>query len=284
MLHDDAGRPVEAVHQSPSRLRVEQVEVAQRLAAVLNGLVPPSRLPPDPVAGRHLVRVLPVPQVLGPLQVESQMRRQEQLIRRRLGRFVGVGPIEPLDDLCVVGGGELEGPPRQPTPRSRRDTAAGAQLLQDRLVVARIEEDPDVGVVLGGGPHHRRSTDVDELDAGVNVERIQPGDDQRDRFDAVFLQVPLVIRVVGVGEDAAVDQRVKCHNSVAEDRGEAGELGNVGDRNTCLADGPRRATTRDQLPAELVQTPAPVRRCPVCRTRTAGRSARGEGNETDGTQ
>ena len=75
-----------------------------------------------------------------------------------------------------------------------------------------------MGVVLGCGPHHRRSADVDELDARVHVERVQPGDDQGDRFDPVLLQIPLMIGVVGVGEDAAVDQRVKCHHSMAEDR------------------------------------------------------------------
>ena len=111
-----------------------------------------------------------------------------------------------------------------------------------------------MGVVLGGGPHHGRSADVDELDAGVDVERVQPGDDEGDRFDAVVLQIPLMVGVVGVGEDAAVDERMKGYHSMAEDRGESGELGHLGDRNTGLPDGPRRPATREQLPSELVET------------------------------
>jgi hypothetical protein len=34
------------------------------------------------------------------------------------------------------------------------------------LVVGRVDDDPDVGVVLGRGAHHGRSADVDQLDAG----------------------------------------------------------------------------------------------------------------------
>jgi hypothetical protein len=41
-----------------------------------------------------------------------------------------------------------------------------AQLVEHRFVVGRVDDDADVGVVLGCGAHHGRTTDVDQLDAG----------------------------------------------------------------------------------------------------------------------
>ena len=140
-------------------------------------------------------------------------------------------------------------------PRPRRQAAAGAQLLDHRPVVGRIDDDPDVGVVLGRGPHHGRTADVDEIDARIAGERVQAGDDEGDRLDAVVLEVAAVIRVVGVGEDPAVDDRVKGHDPMAEDGREPGELGDVGDRHAGLPDGARRPATRQQPPAELVEVP-----------------------------
>ena len=76
VLDDDARRFVEAVHEAPRRLGVEQVEVAELLAAVLGDGVPPAAATDGAVARRLLVRVLAVAQVLDPLEAQRQCGRQ----------------------------------------------------------------------------------------------------------------------------------------------------------------------------------------------------------------
>ena len=62
-------------------------------------------------------------------------------------------------------------------------------------VVRRVDDDGDAVVVLGRGPHHRRTTDVDQLDSGVGGERIEVDDDEVDRLDAVLGEIGSVRRV-----------------------------------------------------------------------------------------
>ena len=107
VFDDHAGRLGEAVHQSPRGLGVVQVEVAEFLAAVLDGIVPPAVSAGEAVAGAELVRVLAVAQVLHPAQRHAQLGRQlgDGLVSGacacRYGRLTNVG-IEPGDDLGVV--------------------------------------------------------------------------------------------------------------------------------------------------------------------------------------
>ena len=63
---------------------------------------------------------------------------------------------------------------RQPPPRGRRSTPpCWRDLGEDGFVVGRVDDDADVGVVLGRCPHHRRPADVDQLDARIGRERVQ---------------------------------------------------------------------------------------------------------------
>ena len=156
VLDDDRrGTVAEAVHQLPGRLGVEEVEVGQLLAAVLDGVVPPGAGADAPVAGALLVGVLAVPEVLGPLEGEVERGRQ----RHGAGR---VGLVEPGDDRGVVGGGVGERLAGQRPPGGSRQAALGPHLGQHRPVVAGVDDDADVGVVLGRRPHHRRAADVDQ--------------------------------------------------------------------------------------------------------------------------
>ena len=191
-----------------------------------------------PVAGALLVRVLAVPQRLRPLEREVQRARQ------RVGRRIG--GVEPRDDRGVVRGGVGERVAGEPPPRRVRQPAVLADLGDDGLVVGRVDDDADVGVVLGRRPHHRRPADVDQLDARVGRERVQVDDDQRDRLDAVLGEVGAVRLVVEVGEDAAVHLRVERHDAMAEDRREPGEIGDVGDRHAGRGDRRRGAAARHE--------------------------------------
>ena len=64
-------------------------------------------------------------------------------------------------------------------------------------------------MVLGGGAHHGRAADVDELDRRVRGERVQVRDHEVDGVDAVGLQVGQVLGLGAVGQDPAVDLGVE---------------------------------------------------------------------------
>jgi hypothetical protein len=66
----------------------------------------------------------------------------------------------------------------------------------------------------------------------------------------VVLHVGDVLGVGGVGEDAAVDLRVQRDHTVAEDRREAGEFGDVGDGT------PASAIARAVPPLETIDQPS----------------------------
>ena len=55
-----------------------------------------------------------------------------------------------------------------------------------------------------------------------------------------------MLGIVGVGEQPAVHPRVQRHDTVAEDRREPRDVGDVGDRHAGLGDRPRRPAARQQ--------------------------------------
>jgi hypothetical protein len=97
----------------------------------------------------------------------------------------------------------------------------------------------------------RRATDIDEVDRGVGPKRIQVRDDEVDRLDVVGVQVCPVPGIVPVGQDAAMDLGMEGDHPVTQDGGVASEVGDVGDRQPCVGQGPRGAARGDQIPAEV---------------------------------
>jgi hypothetical protein len=100
----------------------------------------------------------------------------------------------------------------------RRHLAVVAQLGEDAVVVGRVDDDAHVGVVLGRGPHHRRTADVDQLDAGLRRERVEVHDHEVDGSMPYSAMSARCSGSVGVGEHAAVDLRVQRDDPVVEDR------------------------------------------------------------------
>ena len=88
---------------------------------------------------------------------------------------------------------------------------------------------------------------------GVARERVEVHDDQIERLDAVLVEVGAVLGIVAVGQDAAVHLGMQRHDTVAEDRRVAGEVGDVGDGEARLAQRAGGAAARDEIPAQLVQ-------------------------------
>ena len=222
---------------------------------MLDHRVPPARAPTWPVAGGDLVGVLAVAQVLDPLEPEVQRRRQQRLgvlavrrrpLRRATRRSRRRRPRCGRTPRSPAGGGW---PPTAGRPGAARRAPARSR---------RVDDDADVGVVLGRRPHHRRPADVDQVDARVAGERVEVDDDQRDRRDVVVLEVAAVVGVVRVGEDPAVHLRVQRHDAVAEDGRQPGDLGDVGHRDAGLGDHPRRTAAGQERPAELVEATGEV--------------------------
>ena len=95
-----AVRPGQLVDQPPGRVGVEDVEVRELLAPVLDHVVPPRVLARDAVAGAVLVGVLAVAQRAGPLEGQVDGGRQDG---------VGVARLRPRRSAA-----------RRTTPRWRR--------------------------------------------------------------------------------------------------------------------------------------------------------------------
>jgi hypothetical protein len=263
-----------AGRQQPGGVGVVEVEVAQAHAPVLGHGRPPrlgagapgrpeARPRLGPVQGGALVRVLAVAQRQGRPPV-GQVDRRRQLgpaARPALGAGGG-GAVEPVDDGRVVGGGQGERGAGQAPAGGRADLALGAQLVQHHRVVGRVGEHGHRGVVLGRRPHHGRSADVDEVlgprgpvleGLGVGAERVHVDHHQVEGLDALGPEVGGVRGVGGIGQDAAVHPGVQGDHPVAQDGGEPGQLGQVGDRQPRVAQGRGGAARGHQVDPQVGQ-------------------------------
>jgi hypothetical protein len=116
-------------------------------------------------------------------------------------------------------------------------------------------------VILGRGPHHRRTADVDLLDALVGrrargdglAEGVEVDDDEVERLDTELFQLTPVIGEPQVGEDARVDLRVQGLDAAVQALGEAGQLLDLGDGDAGGGDTGGGGAGGDQLDAGFVQ-------------------------------
>ena len=139
------------------------------------------------------------------------------------------------------------------TPRRRRHRTSRPQLAQHSVVLRGIDDHGDVRMVLRRGAHHRRPPDIDQLDARRGRERIEVDDGQRNRLDAELLELGDVLGGREIGEQAGVDHRMQRHHTMPEDGRVPGQFGDVGNRDAGGGDRRRRAATRNEMPAQLVQ-------------------------------
>ena len=248
VLDDHAGRLVELLHAFQCGVGVGEVVVAELLALEEPGGGDDAhRRAALDVERTALVRVLAVAQLAG--EVELQVQRARPL---RGLRFVLDARGEPHAHLAVVAGGmgvALGGI----AAALRGGGAAGGEGLEEAVVVGRVGEHRDAGVVLRRRAQHGRSADVDVLD-GVLVraiglrdrrfERVEVHHQQVDGFDAVLGHD----RVIGAGaaEQATVHFGVQGLDAAVHDLREAGDRRDVGDGETGLAQGLRRAAGGEQ--------------------------------------
>ena len=261
------------MHQPPGRIGVEDVEIGELPAPVLDDVVPPRVLADHPVAGAVLVGVLAVPHRPGPLEDQLDGLGEQD------------GPVELLGPV-----GGCPGPrARRARPRWRRRTprcgrrparASRRRVSSDREPSRRSssrtapyssgrDHDADMVVVLRRRPHHGGPPDVDELDGRIGGERIEVAHHQVDEADALPLDVGQVVGLRPVGQDASVDGGVEGLDPAAEHLGCAGQVGHFDVVDPGLGQGGGGATARDQLPARGRRGRGPDRPGRSCRTPTA---------------
>lgn len=136
-----------------------------------------------------------------------------------------------------------------------------AHRREHPVVAEWVDDHCHAGVVLGGGPHHRRAADVDLFDAFVDAgagvdgfgERIQVDDDELEGGDAELLERRGVFGFAQIRQQSGVHARVQCLDPAVEHFGETGQLLDPGHRNAFLGNDLRGGTGRDDLDARLGQ-------------------------------
>ena len=139
--------------------------------------------------------------------------------------------------------------------------AALAGRLDHGAVVRRVGDDGDARMVLRGRPHHGRAADVDLLDALLEArargdglpERVEVDDDQVEGRDPEVRELADVGRLTPVGEDPGVDGRMQGLDSAVQAFGEAGQSGDLGDRDPGLGDGRGRRAGRYDAASGFVE-------------------------------
>ena len=143
---------------------------------------------------------------------------------------------------------------------SLRERAAGAgQFVGDGVVVGGGSHDGDIVKILGGGADHGRSADVDVLDqffegyarlGGGFLEGIEIHDHHVDGSDAVLGKGGDVFRIVAAMQDAAVYFGMQRLDAAVEHFGKAGEVGDIFDCDSGVAQGLGGAAGGDEFDAE----------------------------------
>jgi hypothetical protein len=161
-----------------------------------------------------------------------------------------------VGDHAVVGGGVFERLEHQ-VEALGVGQAAGLEAFDDAGVVAGVDHDGHVFVVLGCRTDHGRAADVDVLDGGRQVaarlvdggfERVEVDRNQVDRLDAVLVHDGVVD--TATAEDAAVDFRVQGLDPTVHHFGEAGVVGHFHCGNAVVLQQLERAAGGEDLDAE----------------------------------
>ena len=194
------------------------------------------------------MRVLAVAQRLG----EASPERSE------IGGGVVQDRREPVGDRGVIGRGAPIGLGGEAFPeRQRRRAAMGGKFARDGRIVLGLDDDRDVGMVLGGGADHRRTADVDILDAVVIagaarhrlLERVEVDDKKIDCGDAVRGHCARVLIVGADRQQAAMDFRMQRLDAAVHHFGVSGEIGDVAHRKPGCGQRLGGAACRNELDA-----------------------------------
>ena len=139
-----------------------------------------------------------------------------------------------------------------------RQRAARLQLFEDGGVIGWRRNHGDVLIVLRGGADHGGAADIDVFDqlfergAGLRgdvFEAVEIDDHHVDGGDAVFGECAHVVGLFAHGENSGGDVRVNGLDAAIHHFGEAGDVGDVSNRDSRLAKQTRGAAGGDELSA-----------------------------------
>ena len=150
---------------------------------------------------------------------------------------------KPVGNGGVVLGGVAEGSVSQ-FAALLQGGAAVLNRFDYRPVHAWVHDDCHVGVVLGAGANHRRTTDVDLLDHGIALgatghglnKRVEVYDHELESLDVELGQLLLVLHQTQVRQQTGVHLRVQGLDAAVERLRETGDLRNLGHRVAGIGD------------------------------------------------
>ena len=260
MLDDDAGGAVvggKLGHQFKRRVGVVDVVVGQFLALPLAGGGHPRTRRAVGVERRPLMRVFAITQTL------RQPPREHPAARR----CILERPGHPARHCRIIGGGPAKGGQRQfLAERQPRRPVVPRQFGQQRRIILGVGHAGDEAVVLGRRPDHRRSADVNVLDAisvrcaarHRRLERIEVHDSQIDRVDAMRGHRQQMLVIVAQRQKPAMHHRVQRLDPTVHHLGETRHLGHIAHRQRGHAQRLGRAPGRDQFHPAQRQRPCKV--------------------------
>ena len=190
--------------------------------------------------------------ILAIAQCLDQPAAESTVVRRHFAQLAR----EPVGDRRVIGRGARVGLGGEPAAeRKRRHSAVPGELVEHQRVVARLDHDGNVGVILGGGADHGRAADIDILDAIVEaraardglLERIKVDHQQIDRVDVMGAHRFGMRGISPDGEEPAVHGRMQRLDAAVHHLRIAGQLGNVAHRESGIAKRFARATSRNEF-------------------------------------
>lgn len=133
--------------------------------------------------------------------------------------------------------------------------------FSDVAVTSRVHNDGHGWVVLRSSADHGWASDVDLLNATIEVsaggngltEWVQVYNNQLESLDAQLLELREVIRLAGISQDSSVDLRVQRLHAAFEALWEAGELLHWGDVDAKVCDLGSGGTGGNNLNASCVE-------------------------------
>ena len=197
----------------------------------------------------RLVRVLAVAQRLDQPAAEGAIVRRGVVKRLR----------EPVADRGVVGRGAGKGLGGESLAQRKRGHAVmRGEFVEQRRVIARLDQDRDVVMVLRRGADHGRAADVDILDAVGEIaaarhgrfERIEIDHQNIDRADAVRAHRLGVLGVAADRQQPAMHRRMQRLDAAVHHFRKSGQIADVEHLESGIAQRHAGAAGRDELDAE----------------------------------
>ena len=157
MFDDHRCRTIESTHQLPSSFGIKNVEIRHLFPIELRCGIPPTLDTWQAVTGTGLMRIFAVAQYFGTLRNKSEDWGHRCIFA--IDSFV----CEPRCNRGVVGTRDAECFLSEAA-TCRNSEELSLDHLEHICIISRIDNYSDVRKILCSSTHHRRPTDVDQVD------------------------------------------------------------------------------------------------------------------------